>query len=29
VSRKDAASKVSARFGVSKRHVYELTLTLG
>ncbi len=28
-SRKDAASKVSARFGVSKRHVYELTLTLG
>jgi len=29
VSRKDAASRVSARFGVSKRHVYELTLTLG
>lgn len=28
-SRKDAASRVSARFGVSKRHVYELTLTLG
>ena len=29
VSRKDAASRVSARFGVSKRHVYELTLSLG
>jgi 16S rRNA (cytidine1402-2'-O)-methyltransferase len=29
VSRKDAASRISARFGVSKRHVYELTLTLG
>ena len=29
VSRKDAASRVSARFGVSKRHVYELTRTLG
>jgi len=29
VTRKDAASRVSARFGVSKRHVYELTLTLG
>ncbi|MFZ9109041.1 MAG: 16S rRNA (cytidine(1402)-2'-O)-methyltransferase [Ilumatobacteraceae bacterium] len=29
VSRKDAASRVSARFGVAKRHVYELTLTLG
>ena len=29
VSRKDAASRVSTRFGVSKRHVYELTLTLG
>ncbi|MFM7665262.1 MAG: 16S rRNA (cytidine(1402)-2'-O)-methyltransferase [Actinomycetota bacterium] len=29
VSRNDAASRVSARFGVSKRHVYELTLTLG
>jgi len=29
ISRKDAASRVSARFGVSKRHVYELTLTLG
>ncbi|MFM8957009.1 MAG: 16S rRNA (cytidine(1402)-2'-O)-methyltransferase [Actinomycetota bacterium] len=29
VSRKDAASRVSARFGVSKRHVYEVTLTLG
>lgn len=28
-SRKDAASRVSARFGVSKRHVYELTLTIG
>lgn len=28
-SRKDAASRVSARFGVAKRHVYELTLTLG
>jgi 16S rRNA (cytidine1402-2'-O)-methyltransferase len=28
-SRKDAASRVSARFGVPKRHVYELTLTLG
>lgn len=28
-TRKDAASRVSARFGVSKRHVYELTLTLG
>jgi 16S rRNA (cytidine1402-2'-O)-methyltransferase len=28
VSRKDAASRVSARFGVSKRHVYELTLSL-
>ena len=29
VSRKDAASRVAARFGVSKRHVYELTLSLG
>jgi 16S rRNA (cytidine1402-2'-O)-methyltransferase len=29
VTRKDAASRVSARFGVSKRHVYELTLSLG
>lgn len=29
VSRKDAASRVSVRFGVSKRHVYELTLSLG
>jgi 16S rRNA (cytidine1402-2'-O)-methyltransferase len=29
LSRKDAASRVSARFGVSKRHVYELTLSLG
>jgi 16S rRNA (cytidine1402-2'-O)-methyltransferase len=29
VSRKDAAAKVSARLGVSKRHVYELTLSLG
>jgi 16S rRNA (cytidine1402-2'-O)-methyltransferase len=28
-SRKDAASRVSARYGVAKRHVYELTLTLG
>lgn len=28
-SRKDAASRISARFGVSKRHVYELTLTIG
>ena len=29
VSRKDAASRVSARLGVAKRHVYELTLSLG
>lgn len=29
VSRKDAATKVSARLGVSRRHVYELTLSLG
>lgn len=29
ITRKDAASRVSARFGVSKRHVYELTLSLG
>ncbi|MFZ9290357.1 MAG: 16S rRNA (cytidine(1402)-2'-O)-methyltransferase [Ilumatobacteraceae bacterium] len=28
-SRKDAASRVSARLGVAKRHVYELTLSLG
>jgi 16S rRNA (cytidine1402-2'-O)-methyltransferase len=28
-SRRDAASRVSARYGVPKRHVYELTLTLG
>jgi 16S rRNA (cytidine1402-2'-O)-methyltransferase len=28
-SRKDAASRVSARLGISKRHVYELTLSLG
>lgn len=29
VTRKDAASRVSARFGVPKRHVYELTLSIG
>lgn len=28
-SRKDAASRVSARLGISKRHAYELTLSLG
>ena len=26
VSRKDSAARVSARFGVAKRHVYELAL---
>ena len=28
VSRKDSAARVSARFGVAKRHVYELALQL-